>query len=177
MLPFLNISKAHVYIFAVDSLILALQQTRQKYIHFPLLHFYSYQKNIGSFSSLFCKMKFQSVSAFVGLLSIAAAATTTTSSVSSSSTSLSTAVSKLPTCAQECLPTVGTEIGCSVGDFECMCSSSGSLVAHMGTCILKKNDCSSDDITSMWLISANYRVNGLTKSQRQKTLLRRSATL
>ncbi|ATZ56478.1 hypothetical protein BCIN_13g03160 [Botrytis cinerea B05.10] len=92
-------------------------------------------------------MKFQSVSAFVGLLSIAAAATTTTSSVSSSSTSLSTAVSQLPTCAQECLPTVGTEIGCSVGDFECMCSSSGSLVAHMGTCILKKNDCSSDDIT------------------------------
>ena len=98
----------------------------------------------------YCKMKFQSVSACLGLFfGIAVAQSTTTSSLSSSSTGLPTFVSQLPTCALDCLPTVGTEIGCAVGDFKCLCSSGGSLVAHMGTCILKKkqNTCSTDDVT------------------------------
>ncbi|KAG4434085.1 hypothetical protein IFR05_010445 [Cadophora sp. M221] len=82
-------------------------------------------------------------------LAIAAAQTTTTSSATSSSTGLPALVAQLPSCALDCLPTVGTEIGCAVGDFKCMCSNGGSLVSHMGQCILKKkvNTCSTENVS------------------------------
>ncbi|KZL78204.1 CFEM domain-containing protein [Colletotrichum tofieldiae] len=77
---------------------------------------------------------------------LATAQSTITSSATSTATSLPSLVSQIPSCAAGCLPKVGTETGCGVADFECMCSDIGSFVAHMGVCLLK-HGCSKDDTT------------------------------
>ncbi|KAH7353385.1 hypothetical protein B0T11DRAFT_300533 [Plectosphaerella cucumerina] len=70
----------------------------------------------------------------------------TTTSPSAAATSLPDLVSQVPTCILGCLPKVGEEIGCSPTDFECICSDSGSFVAHLARCMVSNSEsCGSKD--------------------------------
>jgi hypothetical protein len=82
----------------------------------------------------------------IGLVAAPASATTTTTTTVAAS-ALPSLVAELPACVAECLPTVGTEIGCDKTDLECMCDQESVFLAHLNTCIVK-SECSKKEATS-----------------------------
>ncbi|KAJ2982833.1 hypothetical protein NUW58_g4858 [Xylaria curta] len=85
--------------------------------------------------------------AFSLVVATAAATTSTaTSTATIAASALPSLVSSLDDCAADCLPLVGTEVGCAPTDVECICSDVDAFRAHLGTCMKSKKCFSTDEI-------------------------------
>jgi hypothetical protein len=87
---------------------------------------------------------------FVASAAAQSTATPTTGGSMPTSTSggdLNSLVSQLPKCAITCLNSSASTIGCNASNLTCLCSKSDQLVTSIGTCILFKSGCSSEEQT------------------------------
>lgn len=84
-------------------------------------------------------------------LSLFAAAAAAQSS-SSNSTDLSSTVAQLPKCALKCYRDQSNDVGCSPGDFSCICGPKRQdFLKGIAVCLTLGSSCSSDDLNSTFL--------------------------
>lgn len=89
----------------------------------------------------------------------AQSANTTTSAAASTATAtgLVDLVTELPSCALSCLDDAATSIGCTASNLTCLCSNSDDLISDIGPCLLLSGDCTSDEESSKFHLSAQPR--------------------
>ncbi|KAK8050446.1 hypothetical protein PG994_012176 [Apiospora phragmitis] len=81
-------------------------------------------------------------------LSLFAAAAAAQSS--SSNSTLSSEVAQLPQCALKCYRDQATDVGCSPGDFSCVCGPKRQdFLKGIGFCIAISSGCSSEDVNKL----------------------------
>ncbi|KAK8126523.1 uncharacterized protein PG998_002282 [Apiospora kogelbergensis] len=82
-------------------------------------------------------------------LSLFAAAAAAQSS-SSNSTDLSSTVAQLPKCALKCYRDQSNDVGCSPGDFSCICGPKRQdFLKGIAVCLTLGSSCSSDDLNNL----------------------------
>ncbi|KAK8055335.1 gpi anchored cfem domain protein [Apiospora rasikravindrae] len=82
-------------------------------------------------------------------LSLFAAAAAAQSS-SSNSTDLPSTVAQLPQCALKCYRDQATDVGCSPGDFSCVCGPKRQdFLKGIGFCIAISSGCSKEDVDKL----------------------------
>lgn len=82
----------------------------------------------------------------------AAAAAAQSSSGNSTSSDLSSVVAQLPQCALKCYRDQATDVGCSPGDFSCVCGAKRQdFLKGIGFCIAISSGCDSADVNSTFL--------------------------
>ncbi|KAK7951211.1 uncharacterized protein PG986_006939 [Apiospora aurea] len=80
----------------------------------------------------------------------AAAAAAAAQSSASNSTDLPSTVAQLPQCALKCYRDQATDVGCSPGDFSCVCGPKRQdFLKGIGFCIAISSGCSSEDVNKL----------------------------
>lgn len=87
---------------------------------------------------------------FAVSLFAAAAAAQSSSNNSTSGSDLSSVVAQLPQCALKCYRDQATDVGCSPGDFSCVCGPKRQdFLKGIGFCIAISSGCDSADVNKL----------------------------